>query len=109
VIVHISEPIIANEVVQIDTKPSNTGQRPPIAPVDSLNSKKAVDNVRDFGFHQISPLPMIPAVRRNEVQKQFNISPDAKSFSPVFNFGSGVQTPVAFEHFDLGFSEGRKF
>jgi hypothetical protein len=89
VIVHISEPIIANEVVQIDTKPSNTGQRPPIAPVDSLNSKKAVDNVGHFGFHQISPLPMIPAVRRNEVQKQF--------------------TPVAFEHFDLGFSEGRKF
>ena len=85
-IVHISQ-IIANEVVQIDIKPSNTRQPPPTARVGSgvLYREKAVDDVGDFGFHQISPLPMIPAVRRNEVQKYFNISPDAKSFSPVFN------------------------
>ena len=50
-IVHISQPIDANEVVQIDTKQSNTRQPSPIAPVDSLHSEKVVDKVGDFKFH----------------------------------------------------------
>jgi hypothetical protein len=51
VIVHISKPIVGNEVVQIDAKPSNTRQPPPIAAVDSLHSEKAVDKVGDVKFH----------------------------------------------------------
>jgi hypothetical protein len=43
----------------------------------------------------------------NKVQKQLNIPIDAKWFSPVLNFASGVHTAVAFEHFDRGFFELR--
>ncbi len=50
-IVHICQPIVGNEVVQIDAKPSNTRQPPPIATVDSLLSEKAVDKVGDSRFH----------------------------------------------------------
>jgi hypothetical protein len=51
VIVHISKPIVGNEVVQIDEKPSNTHQRPPVAAVHCLHSEKAVDKVGDVKFH----------------------------------------------------------
>jgi hypothetical protein len=49
------------------------------------------------------------AVLGDKVQKQLNVSSDAKSSSPMLNFGSGVHTPVALEHFDLGFLEVRRF
>jgi hypothetical protein len=50
-IVHISQPIVVNEVLQIHTKPSNTQQSPPIAPVDPLPLEKVVDEIGDFRFH----------------------------------------------------------
>jgi hypothetical protein len=48
---HISKPIVGNEVVQIDAKPSNTRERPLIAPVHSFHSEKAVDKVGYVKFH----------------------------------------------------------
>src|SRR5436309_7728261 len=37
---------------------------------------------------------IIRTVFCNKVQKQLNISPDAKSFSPMFNLGSSINTRV---------------
>jgi hypothetical protein len=51
VIVHISKPIVGNEVVKIDAKPSNTRQLPPVAAVHFLHSEKAVDKVGYAKFH----------------------------------------------------------
>jgi len=51
VIVHISQPTVVNEMVQIDAKPSNTREPPPITPVNSLLSEKAVDKIGDSRFH----------------------------------------------------------
>ena len=50
-IVHISQPTVVNEMVQIDAKPSNTREPPPITPVNSLLSEKAVDKIGDSRFH----------------------------------------------------------
>ena len=52
---------------------------------------------------------IMTTVLRDKVQKKLNISPDANSLSPMFNLGSSVHTPVALEHFDLGFVEVRRF
>jgi len=48
---HISKPIVGNEVVQIDAKPSNTRQLPPVAAVDFLHAEKAIDKVGYVKFH----------------------------------------------------------
>src|SRR6266481_1659299 len=45
----------------------------------------------------------------NKVQKQLNVSADAKSFSPMFNLCSSVNTSVALEHFNFGFLQFRSF
>ena len=66
-IVHISQPIVVSEVVQIHTKPSDTQQSPPIAPVDPLHSKKAVDKVGDFRFHSTWPVTVITTALRNKL------------------------------------------
>ena len=55
-IVHISQPTVVNEMVQIDAKPSNTREPPPITPVNSLLSEKAVDKIGDSRFHPSSPV-----------------------------------------------------
>jgi hypothetical protein len=51
VIVHISQPVIKNKVVQMDTKPADTRQRPPISPVESFHSKNAVDKAGKAESH----------------------------------------------------------
>jgi hypothetical protein len=53
-------------------------------------------------------LETITTTLRNKVQKQLNVSIDAKSFSPMFSLGYSVHTPIALEHFDPGFLELRR-
>jgi hypothetical protein len=49
VIVHISQPIIFNEVVQIDPKQSDTGQPPPKAAVNSIQKRRSIKfEILDF-------------------------------------------------------------
>ena len=51
VIVHVSQPVVGDKVVQIDTEPSDARQRPPMAPVESLHSENPVDKAGNAGFH----------------------------------------------------------
>jgi len=43
------------------------------------------------------------------MEKKLNVAIEAKSFSPMFNLGSSVDTSVAFEHFNFCFSIIRRF
>ena len=59
-------------------------------------------------FSSVEPqFRIIAAVLRNKVQKKLNIAPGAKSFSPMFDLGSGVNAAIALEHFDPSFAEVR--
>lgn len=45
---------------------------------------------------------------RNEMEKKLNVTVHAKSFSPMFDLGSGINTSVAFAHFNFRFAMMRR-
>src|SRR5439155_13015651 len=107
VIVHISQPTVVNDIVQIDAKPSNTREPPPITPVNSLLSEKAVDKIGDSRFHSKYPRsPIITVEPRNKLTETVLTS---RNRSLQSSSSVSVQTPVALEHSDPGFFEVRRF
>src|SRR5437764_15354886 len=54
-------------------------------------------------------LRIIRAALRNKMQEQLSVAVDSKSFSPMLNFTAGVNTSVAFAHFDFCFPSVRRF
>jgi hypothetical protein len=54
-------------------------------------------------------LGIITTVLCYKMQKELNVSIDAKSLSPMLHFGSSVNTAVTLEHFHPGFLEVGRF
>src|SRR5207244_11618400 len=57
-IVHISQTIVVNKVMEIHTKPANARQRPAIAPVKPCLPKKTIDQAGDLRFHSADRPPL---------------------------------------------------